>query len=63
MQLLLSNSCLVMTAVAEQQQEDSSRNHVTALFAVCLRVFKIFLDRNNIRAQMLREIYLPQVTD
>ena len=31
---MLSNSCLILPAVVKQQQEENSRNHVPALFAV-----------------------------
>ena len=34
MQILLSNSCLVLPAVVKQQQEEISPNHVPSLFAL-----------------------------
>ena len=34
MQVLLSNSCLVLPAVVKQQKEEISRHHVPSLFAV-----------------------------
>ena len=42
MEILLSNSCLVLPAVVKQQQEVISRNHVPSLFAVTLDPIQMY---------------------
>ena len=42
---MLSKSCLVLSAVVKQQQEEISRNHVPSLFAVSVNLSVSFVAR------------------